>query len=126
MNTLLMVIIGIPVTMVLIGKSSTRLDSATPDRFGTRSETKNAAARWLRSVRGGGETEPPTMLDKVLVVAVGSRSSPSARGYVFFSRRAPGRPPLSGPAGFATGPRVRSRPGFPSGDAALLREPAQP
>jgi hypothetical protein len=85
MGAFLMVIVGIPVTMVIIGKLLTRLDGRYTDRFGQTSETKIAAARWLRSVRGGGEEELPTMLDKVLVVAVGMAFLAVGTWFVFFS-----------------------------------------
>ncbi|MFT4034257.1 MAG: hypothetical protein QM679_01625 [Patulibacter sp.] len=85
MKQYLMVIVGIPVTMVLIGKLLTRLDNRYTDHFGSRSETNFAAARWLRSVRGGGEFEPPTMLDKVLVVAVGLAFVAAGVWFAFFS-----------------------------------------
>lgn len=85
MGAFLMVIIGIPVTMILIGKLLTRLDARYTDHFGQASETKIAAARWLRSVRGGGEEEQPTMLDKVLVVAVGLAFLAVGIWFVFFS-----------------------------------------
>ncbi|MEH3052810.1 MAG: hypothetical protein PGN13_02235 [Patulibacter minatonensis] len=85
MNMLLMVIIGIPVSMVLIGKVLTRIDDRYTHRFGTPDETRIAAARWLRSVRGGGETEQPTMLDKVLVIAVAMAFLAVGTWFVFFS-----------------------------------------
>lgn len=85
MGAFLMVIVGIPVTMILIGKLLTRLDGRYTDHFGQASETKIAAARWLRSVRGGGEEEQPTMLDKVLVVAVGLAFIAVGIWFAFFS-----------------------------------------
>jgi hypothetical protein len=85
MNMLLMVIIGIPVTMVMIGKVLSRLDHRYTHAFGTPQDTNFAAARWLRSVRGGGEFEQPTMLDKVLVVAVAMAFLAVGTWFVFFS-----------------------------------------
>ncbi|MBO9532174.1 MAG: hypothetical protein J7513_04270 [Solirubrobacteraceae bacterium] len=85
MNQYLMVIVGIPVSMVIIGKGLARLDHRYTNRFGNPTETHFAAARWLRSARGGGEEEPPSMLDKVLVVAVGMALLAVGIWFVFFS-----------------------------------------
>ncbi len=85
MNQYLMVIVGIPVSMVFIGKGLARLDHRYTRRFGAAQETNFAAARWLRSARGGGEEEPPTMLDKVLVLAVGMALLAVGTWFVFFS-----------------------------------------
>lgn len=70
MNSLLLVLVGIPTTMVLIGKLLSWIDGVYTAHFGTRDETHIAPARWLHSLRGGRETEPLTMLDRVLVFSV--------------------------------------------------------
>lgn len=85
MGALVMVIVGIPATMIFIGKILARLDHRYTTYFGQASETNIAAARWLRSVRGGGEEEPPTMLDKVLVIAVAFGLLAVGAWFVFFS-----------------------------------------
>jgi hypothetical protein len=85
MGTFLMVIIGIPVTMVLIGKVLARLDAVYTERFGRTQNTRNSAARWLHSARGGSQEEPPSMLDKVLVVAVAMAMITTSVWYVFLS-----------------------------------------
>lgn len=71
MNSLLMVIVGIPVTMVIIGKFLARLDGRYTEAFGRAEAGRMSAARWLHSVRGGTDQEQPSMLDKVLVVSIG-------------------------------------------------------
>ncbi len=68
MGSLVLVLIGIPVTMILIGKLLTRVDARYTERFG-RGEAINDRARWLHGVRGDGEE--PTMLDKIMVISVG-------------------------------------------------------
>lgn len=86
MGSLLMVLIGIPVTMVLIGKLLTRLDARYAQDFGSgRQPGRHSAARWLHSMRGGDITEAPSMLDKVMVVSVGLALLAVGTFYVFFS-----------------------------------------
>ena len=85
MGAFLMVIIGIPVTMVLIGKVLIRLDHRYTDRFGRRETRRISAARWLHSMRGGGEQEAPSMLDKVLVASVGLAFVAVGIWFIFFS-----------------------------------------
>lgn len=72
MTSLLMVLIGIPVTMVLIAKILSRLDHRYTAQFGTGEAGAKNPARWIASMRGGGQSsDEPTMLDKVMVVSVG-------------------------------------------------------
>jgi hypothetical protein len=71
MGSLLMVLIGIPVTMVLIAKVLTRLDHRYTDGFGTKIAGAKSPARWLHSARGGTEEENPSMLDKVMILSIG-------------------------------------------------------
>lgn len=80
-----MVIIGIPVTMVIIGKFLTRLDTRYTDRFGRHETRRISAARWLHSMRGGGEQVPPSMLDKVLVMSVALAFAAFGLWFVLFS-----------------------------------------
>lgn len=68
MGSLVLILIGIPVTMVAIGKLLARLDDRYTAQYG-RGEAINDRARWLHGVRGDGEE--PSMLDKVMVISVG-------------------------------------------------------
>lgn len=86
MSSLLMVLIGIPVTMVIIGKGLAKLDSRYSAVYGKHHGGRGAyAARWLHSARGGGDEDPPTMLDKVMVVSVGLALLLVGIWFVFFS-----------------------------------------
>ncbi len=68
MGSLVLILIGIPITMIGIGKLLARVDDRYTEKFG-RGEALNERARWLHGVRGDGEE--PTMLDKVMVISVG-------------------------------------------------------
>lgn len=85
MTSLLMVLIGIPVTMVLIGKLLSRIDHRYTDTFGTSVSGQRSPARWLHSMRGGSVVEQPTMLDKVMVLSVGLALLLVGIYFVFFS-----------------------------------------
>lgn len=86
MSSLLVVLIGIPVTMVIIGKGLAVLDSRYTDLYGKKHGGAGAyAARWLHSARGGGDEDPPTMLDKVMVFSVGMAMLVVGIWFVFFS-----------------------------------------
>lgn len=85
MASLLMVLVGIPVTMVIIGKILSRLDHRYTAHYGTSETGAHNPARWLASMRGGGHTEQPTMLDKVMVLSVGLALITVSIFYVFFS-----------------------------------------
>lgn len=86
MSSLLMVLIGIPATMIVIGKGLAKLDHRYTDRYGTHHGGRGAtAARWLHSARGGLEDDPPTMLDKVMIVSVGIALALVGIFFVFFS-----------------------------------------
>lgn len=85
MNSLLLVLIGIPTTMVLIGKLLSRIDAFYTAQFGTSDDSRIAAARWLHSLRGGSDAEPLTMLDRVLVLSVALALVAGAIWFVFFS-----------------------------------------
>lgn len=82
MGSLLLILIGIPVTMVAIGKVLTRIDKRYTANFG-RGEALNERARWLHGVRGDGQE--PTMLDKVMVLSVGLALLLVGVWFVFFS-----------------------------------------
>lgn len=85
MNSLLMVIVGIPVTMVLVAKLLARLDARYTESFGRAQTTRLSAARWLHSVRGGTDQEQPSMLDKVMVVSIGLAMLCFGIWFAFFS-----------------------------------------
>ncbi len=82
MGSLLLILIGIPITMIAIGKVLSRLDDRYTERFG-RGEAINNRAAWLHGVRGDGEE--PTMLDKIMVVSVAIALLIVGAWFVFFS-----------------------------------------
>ncbi|MDQ8046923.1 MAG: hypothetical protein AAGC46_18630 [Solirubrobacteraceae bacterium] len=84
-TSILMVLIGVPVTMVFIGKGLAKLDHRYSDRFGIPETGNRSVARWLHSMRGGGDAEQPSMLDKVVVVSVGLALIAVGIFYIFFS-----------------------------------------
>lgn len=86
MSSLVMVLIGIPVTMVLIGKLLTLLDHRYTDGFGKRVSGARSPARWLHSLRGGHVEEQPSMLDKVMVVSVTLAMLSVGVWFAFFSK----------------------------------------
>jgi hypothetical protein len=68
----LVVVAGIPLTMVLIGKGLSMLNRIYAEMMGTTSDVR-VAAPWLRSMRGErGSTRPRTVLDVVMVWSVGA------------------------------------------------------
>jgi hypothetical protein len=85
MGSLLMILIGIPVTMVLIGKILARLDARYTASFGTTVSGARSPARWLHSMRGGNIVEQPTMLDKVMVLSVSIALLAVGTWYIGFS-----------------------------------------
>lgn len=83
MGSLVVILIGIPATMIAIGKLLARVDDRYIRRFG-RGQAINDRARWLHGVRGDGEE--PSMLDKVMVVSVGIALLLVGAWFIFFSR----------------------------------------
>ena len=82
MGSLVLILIGIPATMIGIGKILARIDDRYTAKFG-RGQAINDRAAWLHGVRGDGEE--PTMLDKIMVVSVGLALLLVALWYIFFS-----------------------------------------
>lgn len=70
MNSMVLVLVGIPVTMILAGKVLSRLDHRYTDRFGLSGEQHILHPAWLVSLRDGRDKEPLTMLDRILVISV--------------------------------------------------------
>lgn len=86
MGSLLMVIIGIPVTMVLIGKLLARVDRRYDAGFGKGGdEDQHAYAQWLHTMRGGSDNDPPTMLEKIMVISLILAASAVGLWFLFFS-----------------------------------------
>jgi hypothetical protein len=87
MTSIVMVLVGVPVTMVFIGKGLSRLDARYSDQFGVPTTGTRSVARWLHSMRGGGSTDAdqPSMLDKMVVLSVGLALLALGIFYVFFS-----------------------------------------
>lgn len=82
MGSLVLIIVGIPITMIAIGKLLARLDDRYTARYG-RGEAINERARWLHGVRGDGQTA--SMLDKVMVTSIGLLFIALAVWFLFFS-----------------------------------------
>jgi hypothetical protein len=89
MGSLVLILIGIPVTMIGIGKLLSRVDNRYTARFG-RGEALNERARWLHGVRGDGQA--PSMLDKIMVASIGLLFLALAVWFVFFSGGSANRP----------------------------------
>lgn len=70
MNSIVVLIVGIPVTMIVVGKLLSRLDNRYTDRFGLSGERHILHPAWLVSLRDGRDKEPLTMLDRILVISV--------------------------------------------------------
>lgn len=82
MGSLVLILIGIPLTMIGIGKVLARVDDRYTARFG-RGEGLNERARWLHGVRGDGQE--PSMLDKVMVASIGLLFLALGIWFLFFS-----------------------------------------
>lgn len=89
MGSLVLILIGIPVTMIGIGKLLARVDNRYTARFG-RGQGLNDRARWLHGVRGDGQE--PSMLDKIMVASIGLLFLLLAIWFVFFSGGSANRP----------------------------------
>lgn len=70
MNSIAIIVVGIPVTMVVAGKLLSRLDNRYTARFGLSGDRHILHPAWLVSLRDGRDKEPLTMLDRVLVISV--------------------------------------------------------
>lgn len=82
MGSLVLILIGIPITMIGIGKVLARIDDQYTAKFG-RGERLNERARWLHGVRGDGEE--PSMLDKVMAISIGLLLVLLGVWFLFFS-----------------------------------------
>lgn len=82
MGSLVIILIGIPITMIAIGKLLTRIDDRYTAKFG-RGEALNERARWLHGVRGDGEEA--SMLDKIMVASIGLAFLAVGIWFIFFS-----------------------------------------
>jgi hypothetical protein len=70
MGPYVVVIVGIPVSMVIVGRLLSRLNRMYGRLTGT-TPTVRAQVPWLKSMRGErGSTRPHTVLDAVMVVSV--------------------------------------------------------
>ncbi len=68
----LLILFGIPASMLVVGKGLSHLNRAYGRLVGTASDQPVRAA-WLRSMRGErGSTRPRTVLDVVMVISVAS------------------------------------------------------
>jgi hypothetical protein len=71
MGPYVMVLVGIPLTMVVVGKLLSRLNRVYGEVTGTTPEVR-VRMPWMRSMRDERESGPPrTILDVVMVVSVG-------------------------------------------------------
>lgn len=81
-----MVLIGIPVTMVIVGKGLSKLNRVYGDVTGTTPQI-HIRAPWLRSMRGDRDARHPrTVLDVVMVLSVGLALLCLGVWFVFFAQ----------------------------------------
>ncbi len=85
MSSMVIVLTGIPATMILIGLGLGRLERRYLERFGGEGATRVVGARWLRSLRGSDEPEAVTVLDKIMVVNVALAVATVSIWFFFFS-----------------------------------------
>ena len=80
-----MVLFGIPISMVIVGKGLSKLNQVYGDVTGTTPHV-NVQVPWLRSMRGERESHRPrTVLDVVMVVSVASAVFVMAIWFFFFA-----------------------------------------
>jgi len=70
MASLVLLLIGMPATMVAFGMGLGRLERRYADRFDVKTGPRIVGARWLHSLRGDTQDEPATVLDKILIINV--------------------------------------------------------
>ncbi|MDO9356942.1 MAG: hypothetical protein Q7T55_24810 [Solirubrobacteraceae bacterium] len=70
MSSLVMLNVGIPATMYAVGLGLGRLERRYASRFDVETGPRVVGARWLHSLRGDTPDDPPTVLDKILIVNV--------------------------------------------------------
>lgn len=85
MSSFVLLYIGIPATMCVLGKGLGRLEGRYAERFGVEAGPRVVGARWLRSLRDDAEDAPPTVLDKILIVNVALALVVFAVWFVLFS-----------------------------------------
>lgn len=85
MTSIVLVVTGIPATMVLVGLGLGRVERRYTERFGTHQSRTVAGARWLRSMRGSDEPEQVTALDKIMIVNVALALMSATIWFFFFS-----------------------------------------
>jgi hypothetical protein len=88
MGSILMVLIGIPVTVYAIGKVLARVDERYTVAFGpTDTSATRTVAKWMQSMRNSpSEDEPPTMLVTVMLVSVTCAIVVVGLWFIFFSK----------------------------------------
>lgn len=70
MSSFALIFIGIPITMVVVGKGLVRLERRYTERYDLDARPRSTRARWLQSLRGDTPDESATMLDKILIINV--------------------------------------------------------
>lgn len=85
MTSIVIVMTGIPATMVFVARGLGRLDARYTKRFGPETESRIVRTRWLQSLRGETEHDPITILDKIVVVNVLLALIAAATWFVLFS-----------------------------------------
>ncbi|MFN8176206.1 MAG: hypothetical protein U0T02_14175 [Solirubrobacteraceae bacterium] len=69
----LLILVGIPASMFVVGKGLSSLNRAYGRLTGATHETRPVQATWLRSMRGErGSTRERSVLDVVMVISVGT------------------------------------------------------
>ncbi|WP_205699026.1 hypothetical protein [Conexibacter sp. SYSU D00693] len=80
-----LVLFGIPISMVLVGKALSRLNRVYGDVTGT-TPTVKVRTPWLRSMRGERDTDRPrTILDVVMVISVSVALALFGLWFLFFA-----------------------------------------
>ena len=92
MGSILLVIIGIPVTIYAIGKVLARVDERYTAAFGpTDTVTTRTVAKWMQSMRNSpAEDEPPTMLITIMLASVSAAGLLIALWFIFDSKGSAG------------------------------------
>lgn len=85
MTSIVLVLTGIPATMVMVGLGLGHVERRYLERFGNTRSSRVIGARWLHSLRGGNEAEPATALDKIMIVNVVLALTTATIWFFFFS-----------------------------------------
>lgn len=85
MSSFAMLYAGTSTSMYAVGVGLGRLEARYAERFDVEAGPRIAGAAWLRSLRGDTPNEPPTVLDKILIVNIAMALLTITVWFVFFS-----------------------------------------